>query len=73
MIEAEPVAKYSNRITDSENFELLVIFVARISHFASQSVQIPGKLTRQLNFATVSVDTSHLKVNFLALLMLGKN
>ena len=49
----ETVANYSNRIPDTENFEFLVIFVARIPHFASQSVQIQGKLKRQLYFATV--------------------
>ena len=39
----DTVAKYTNRITDSENFEFLVIFAARIPHFVSQSVQIQGK------------------------------
>ena len=29
----ETVAKYNNRITDHENFEFLVVFVAKIPHF----------------------------------------
>ena len=39
----ETVAKYTNRITDSENFEFLIIFGAKILHFASQSDQNRGK------------------------------
>ena len=36
-------AKYTNKISDSENLESLVIFGARIPHFVSQFVQIQGK------------------------------
>ena len=36
----ETVAKYTNRITESGNFEFLV---PKIPHFASQSVPIQGK------------------------------
>lgn len=39
----ETVAKYSNRITDSENYEFLIIFDAKIQHFASQSDQNRGQ------------------------------
>ena len=39
----ETVAKYPNRITDSENFKFLVIFGAKIRKFGCQSVQIQGK------------------------------
>ena len=35
----ESVGKYTNRITDSENFELLVIFSAKTPYFGSQSIQ----------------------------------
>ena len=48
------VAKCTNRITDQENFEFLVVFGAKISHFAIQSVQIQGKLMQQIYFTTVS-------------------
>ena len=50
----ETVAKYTNLITDSGNFEFLVIFGAKIPYFASESVQIQDKKTRQIYFATVS-------------------
>ena len=39
----ENVAKYTNKISDSENLESLVIFGARTMHIASQSVQFQIK------------------------------
>ena len=54
----DTVADYTIRIPDSENFEFLVIFVARIPHFASQSFQIQGKLRRQLNYQQSQINIS---------------
>ena len=39
----ETVAKYTDRITDSENFGFLIIFGSEILYFASQSDQSCGK------------------------------
>ena len=46
ILRKETVAKYIDRITDSEYFEFLVIFGAKFPHFANQSVHIREKKMR---------------------------